>query len=183
MVYRLGKVRSDTLRTVLERRLTYSLVRSIVQWASVPSSELVPGDLVSIQRKKGGDAKIPAPCDVLLLKGEAVINEAMLTGESTPMMKESIASREPHEQLNLASDRVHVVYGGTSIISHSPRGDEASAAASSSSGTAKATKAHHQVPAGTLRLVAQLSVTAVLHHWALNSITTQLPMAAASRMC
>ena len=47
-------------------------------WRDVGADELVPGDLVSITRGKGGE--VPIPCDCLLLRGSAVVNEATLTG-------------------------------------------------------------------------------------------------------
>jgi magnesium-transporting ATPase (P-type) len=41
------------------------------------------------------------PADVLLLNGEVVSNEAILTGEATPQQKTSIAHRAPDEILCL----------------------------------------------------------------------------------
>eukprot|EP01062_Namystynia_karyoxenos_P012094 TRINITY_DN14338_c0_g1_i1.p1 TRINITY_DN14338_c0_g1~~TRINITY_DN14338_c0_g1_i1.p1 ORF type:complete len:1561 (+),score=701.51 TRINITY_DN14338_c0_g1_i1:139-4821(+) len=62
------------------------------------------------------------PCDCLLLRGSAVINESTLTGESVPAMKDAIP---PNEDLsrNLAMegrDRVHTLFSGTTIVDSKP---------------------------------------------------------------
>lgn len=52
----------------------------------VPGTELLPGDIVSVGRSSGGEDK-SIPADMLLLAGSAIVNEAILTGESTPQWK------------------------------------------------------------------------------------------------
>ncbi|KAL3682686.1 hypothetical protein R1sor_000708 [Riccia sorocarpa] len=47
----------------------------------VSSSELLPGDIVQIE------AGMIFPCDLVLLVGQCVVNESMLTGESAPVPK------------------------------------------------------------------------------------------------
>jgi len=47
----------------------------------VDSSELVPGDIITVPESKN------LPCDLILLTGSAIVNEAMLTGESIPVIK------------------------------------------------------------------------------------------------
>jgi cation-transporting ATPase 13A1 len=54
------------------------------KWVSVLSDSIFPGDIVSIVRSKEGKV---VPCDILLMHGSCIINEAMLTGESTPQLK------------------------------------------------------------------------------------------------
>jgi manganese-transporting P-type ATPase len=53
-------------------------------WVSILSNELIPGDIVSLVKSKDERS---APCDILLLYGSCIVNEAMLTGESTPQLK------------------------------------------------------------------------------------------------
>lgn len=43
--------------------------------------ELVPGDIVEIPEN------CLMPCDFILLNGQCIMNEAMLTGESIPVIK------------------------------------------------------------------------------------------------
>ncbi|EIW70519.1 hypothetical protein TREMEDRAFT_43233 [Tremella mesenterica DSM 1558] len=84
------------------------------KWVDVMSSELVPGDLVSILRTKP-DSGIP--CDLLLLRGTCIVNEAMLSGESTPLLKESIELRSSTDLLDMnGADRNSVLFSGTKAL-------------------------------------------------------------------
>lgn len=68
----------------------------------------------------------PIPCDILLLRGSCISDESMLTGESVPVMKESVEEMTPCEVLDLDShSKLRLLFGGTSIVQHSPptRGD------------------------------------------------------------
>lgn len=118
-------------------------------WEQLPTTALLPGDLISLRppaRKGDGapkqlEAPRPAaptvsepgapaapaadapndvvPCDCLLVRGSAVVNEASLTGESVPQMKDSVAPEERPLDMN-SEDRVHVLFAGTTIMSASP---------------------------------------------------------------
>lgn len=58
------------------------------RWTKVAGTELLPGDVVSIGRAAGQDGEEKAvPADMLILAGNAIVNEAILTGESTPQWK------------------------------------------------------------------------------------------------
>lgn len=57
------------------------------------------------------------PCDLLLLQGSCIVNEAMLSGESTPLLKESIELRAKTDVLDMAGlDRNSVLFGGTKVL-------------------------------------------------------------------
>lgn len=55
---------------------------------TVDSSELLPGDVIVIPHKK------VLPCDLVILTGNVIVNEAMLTGESVPVMKFSLPNSQ-----------------------------------------------------------------------------------------
>ncbi len=107
-------------------------------WEPVLSNRLVPGDVISLtagsafsldpsadrQSSKdkrvhlpsataGGDSadQFVVPCDVVIIRGSCVVNEAMLTGESTPQMKESL--QEVLLELHAAAAAVEVDGSGS----------------------------------------------------------------------
>ncbi|CAM9233654.1 unnamed protein product, partial [Hapterophycus canaliculatus] len=67
------------------------------RWQASTTEELLPGDLFSLRRSKKHDT---VPCDCLLVHGSAVLNEATLTGESVPQMKEGVlASKDGGDEV------------------------------------------------------------------------------------
>ena len=77
--------------------------------STVDSRELVPGDLIIVPEG------ISLPCDLILLTGGAIVNEAMLTGESIPVLKTSL----PVSSEELFSDKLsekYVLFAGTHVI-------------------------------------------------------------------
>jgi cation-transporting ATPase 13A1 len=71
------------------------------RWIKIMSDEVYPGEVILI-KKNSKDKKSMVPCDLLLLSGSAVVNEAILTGESQPLVKESIAYKDnPDEVLDI----------------------------------------------------------------------------------
>lgn len=57
------------------------------------------------------------PADLLLLRGTTIVNEAMLSGESTPLLKESIELLEGTDRLDIDSDhKGNVLFSGTKVL-------------------------------------------------------------------
>lgn len=109
-------------------------------WKERPIEELLPGDIVSISSKKAtekeavertdsnGKAQGPeqndltVPCDCILLRGSAIVNEATLTGESVPQMKDALsmnADEDAHVDI-FGKHRIHALFSGTSLIQATP---------------------------------------------------------------
>ena len=84
------------------------------KWQEITSDKLLPGDLMSVNRTKedGGVA-----CDILLIEGSAIVNEAMLSGESTPLLKESVQLRPADDLIEPDGlDKNSFVHGGTKVL-------------------------------------------------------------------
>ena len=62
------------------------------------------------------------PCDLLILSGSAVVNEAILTGESQPLVKDSIATLDDvEEQLDInGENKANILNSGTEVLQYTP---------------------------------------------------------------
>ncbi|KAL7625454.1 hypothetical protein AAE478_004674 [Parahypoxylon ruwenzoriense] len=86
-------------------------------WAHVSSGDLVPGDVYEIS----DPSLTQFPSDSLLLSGDCIVNESMLTGESVPVSKIP-ATDETLQIMNLAASTIspdaarHFLFCGTKII-------------------------------------------------------------------
>jgi cation-transporting P-type ATPase 13A2 len=86
-------------------------------WRSIESGDLVPGDVYEVT----DPSLSQIPCDSLLLSGDCILNESMLTGESVPVSKIP-ATDESLELLDLSSAAIHpevakhLLFCGTKII-------------------------------------------------------------------
>ncbi|KIW71556.1 hypothetical protein, variant [Phialophora macrospora] len=115
--------------TVIETRSTMRRLREISRfdcdvrvlrngfWRAALSSDLVPGDVYEVS----DPSLTQLPCDSLLLAGDCIINESMLTGESIPVSKIPIID-EALPYIDLGATSIHpsvaryFLFCGTKII-------------------------------------------------------------------
>lgn len=84
------------------------------KWVLLETTDLLPMDLVSVTRTAEENA---IPCDLILIEGSCIVNEAMLSGESTPLLKESIKSRPKNDLLEVEGlDKNSILHGGTKAL-------------------------------------------------------------------
>jgi cation-transporting ATPase 13A2 len=94
---------------------------------TMDSASLVPGDVF-----EASDPSLTVfPCDALLLSGDAIVNESMLTGESVPVSKvpvkddviRSLAREEKKGSTEVDAEIAkHYLFSGTKIIRVRPGG-------------------------------------------------------------
>ena len=84
------------------------------KWTEISTEQLLPGDICSLVISGEENA---VPCDMIVLSGQCVVNEAMLSGESTPLLKESLEEVNAEDIIDvLGEDKRHAVFGGTKIL-------------------------------------------------------------------
>ncbi|SMQ53493.1 unnamed protein product [Zymoseptoria tritici ST99CH_3D1] len=129
--------------TLIETRATMKRLRDIARfecdirvlrggfWRYVESKDLVPGDVYEVTDPNLGQF----PCDSILLSGDCIVNESMLTGESVPVSK-TPATDDTLDLLNLGSSTIHadvarhMLFSGTKIIrARRPQDDKSDEAA------------------------------------------------------
>ena len=75
------------------------------------SSDLVPGDVIVVP-----DHGCQLLCDAVLLEGQAIMDESMLTGESVPITKTSLPRHPPDLLYHNKSHEKHTLRCGTKVI-------------------------------------------------------------------
>lgn len=95
------------------------------KWLEILSDQLLPGDLVSVGRTKEDSG---VACDMMLVEGSAIVNEAMLSGESTPVLKDSVQLRPADATIDPEGlDKNALLWGGTKVlqVQHATASDDA----------------------------------------------------------
>ena len=93
-----GKAQAASLRRTKTEANAKLLEKGATNWHTVPATSLKPGDIVLVE----ANDLIPSDGDVI--EGVASVNEAAITGESAPVIRESGGDRS-------------AVTGGTTVIS------------------------------------------------------------------
>ena len=83
----------------------------IITSFKIDSSDLVPGDLYEIPE----DGKY-MPCDTVLINGSVIVNESLLTGDSTPVIKNGMSQGDNIFDTSENSYEKFVLFSGTKIL-------------------------------------------------------------------
>ena len=76
----------------------------------VSSTDLKPGDVVIVDTNE----PIKIQADFLILDGSAVVNEAMLSGESIPLLKQQI--KRSSDQFDFNKHKKYILFSGTELL-------------------------------------------------------------------
>lgn len=75
----------------------------------ISTEELVPGDIIEIP------PHFAAPCDIVILSGTCIVNESMLTGESTPVLKTPLPD-DQNDKYIVDEHKNYTLYAGTEVV-------------------------------------------------------------------
>lgn len=116
----LEKKQSDIASNSITSASTYTILNS---------EALVPGDIVDLgaiytshkDASNYGHRLIETlPCDLVLLEGDCIVNESMMTGESVPVVKAPISKADLGGVLAAGKDvsclDKHILYSGTKLV-------------------------------------------------------------------
>nr|XP_034336554.1 probable cation-transporting ATPase 13A3 isoform X2 [Crassostrea gigas] len=108
------------LRNTIQSSTLVSVCRENDEFVEIHSDDLVPGDIIEIPRRG-----CVMQCDAVLLTGNCIVNESMLTGESVPITKTPLpnpagptANQSDHSDMkfNMKDHAKHVLFCGTEVI-------------------------------------------------------------------
>ncbi|XP_055335607.1 polyamine-transporting ATPase 13A2-like [Paramacrobiotus metropolitanus] len=88
----------------------FMVLRMDGEFAERDPDLLVPGDVIAIPQHG-----CTVPCDAILIAGNCIVNEGVLTGESAPVTKVALNSQDA-EVFSFEEHKRHVLFHGTSVI-------------------------------------------------------------------
>lgn len=100
----------DNLRSTIKCSSNVLVQRKGGKIETISSSDLVPGDIIVLPQ-----GRFEMSCDAVLILGSAIVNEAMLTGESVPVTKTPL-SKYDLEPYNDRKHQKHTLLRGTEVI-------------------------------------------------------------------
>lgn len=86
-------------------------------YKDIISNDLVPGDVFLVPEST------KLPCDAIQLSGSSIVNEAMLTGESIPVIKNPLPNIS-HESYDPEEDKNYTLFSGTEVIQNRKLGGD-----------------------------------------------------------
>ncbi|XP_064929717.1 probable cation-transporting ATPase 13A4 isoform X4 [Columba livia] len=112
----LVKEQSIKLHRLVEshNNMMVTVCRNKEGFQELESHHLVPGDVLVLK-----ESKTLLPCDAILISGQCVVNESMLTGESIPVTKTHLPPADNCKpwRVHCAEDyKKHVLFCGTEVI-------------------------------------------------------------------
>ncbi|OWF45588.1 probable cation-transporting ATPase 13A3 [Mizuhopecten yessoensis] len=104
------------LRSTIESSSNVLVCRGKNVYEEISSDDLVPGDVIEIPRRG-----CMMQCDAVLVSGNCIVNEGMLTGESVPITKTplpnpSMSRSQEDVMFSMREHARHVLFCGTKVI-------------------------------------------------------------------
>ncbi len=117
VIYSLYSIRRNekSLKNMVDNSILVNVFRKTskhdFEVEEISSEKLVPGDLIEIKNSMN------MQCDAILLKGNAIVNESMLTGESLPITKTSLENTNDRLlKFDMNEYKKHILYSGTQVV-------------------------------------------------------------------
>lgn len=114
------KGNSEKLKKISKMNQPVTFLRN-GQWIQGLSEDLVPGDRFSLD-----PSMAQIPCDAILMKGDIIVDESMLTGETTPVIKSSVESHLLATKIvsQLFRNSKFGLFAGTRLVTARSSGNE-----------------------------------------------------------
>lgn len=114
-VYEIRSTQRALKGTLTPSEIVSVLRRDTGEFENVTSDLLVPGEVIEVPRHG-----CVMQCDAVLITGNCIVNESMLTGESVPVTKTPLPT---DSTFNISEHSRHVLFCGTQVIQTRYYGD------------------------------------------------------------